>query len=119
MTLVPNFWWLPAILAAVLLVDALMSFRPPKFIKDCLNGVNFPQDWWWTLIVIKLLATAGLVVGIFVPGVALAANAGVIAYFLAASVAHVRARFLKQEFWVNCLGILALAVVVFLFSFVV
>ena len=50
-------------LAAVLAGDAAMSIKPPKFIRDCLNGVNFPQNWWWSLIVIKSLAALGLVRG--------------------------------------------------------
>ncbi|WP_083501896.1 DoxX family protein [Sphaerimonospora mesophila] len=115
----PDPSWLVLILAGLLFMDAAMSVRPPKFIRDCLNGVHFPREWWWILIVIKLLATAGLIVGIWVPGVAFAANVGVIAYFLCASVAHIRARFLRQEFWVNCLGFLAVSVLVLVFAFFV
>jgi hypothetical protein len=96
----------------VLLGDAALSLRPPAFIRDCLDGVGFPREWWWTLIVIKVLAAAGLVAGLWVPGLALAATTGVIAYFLCAAVAHLRARFLGQAFWLNCLGMLVLAIVV-------
>ncbi|PPF47378.1 hypothetical protein C5B85_03760 [Pseudoclavibacter sp. AY1F1] len=109
MTLVPDPWWPTLVLAIVLAGDAAMSIRPPKFIRDCLDGVEFPRDWWWLLVVIKLLAAGGLVVGIWVPGVAFAANVGVVAYFICATVAHVRARFLGREFWLNCLGMLLLA----------
>lgn len=117
MILIPDPWWLPVILAAALLFDAIASIRPPKFIRDCLDGVAFPRDWWWALIVIKTLATAGLIVGIWVPGVAFAANAGVVVYFISAAAAHIRARFTGQSFWVNCLGMLALSVAVLVFSF--
>jgi DoxX-like protein len=117
MTTIPHLWWPTAILAAVLLSDAIMSIRPPKFIRDCLDGVHFPRDWWWTLIVVKLLATAGLLVGLRVPGLALAATVGVVVYFLAACAAHFRARFLKQEFWLNCLGMLFLATGVLVVSY--
>ncbi|MDA2811582.1 DoxX family protein [Nocardiopsis sp. RSe5-2] len=112
MTLLPDPWWPTALLAAALLADALMSLRPPAFIRDCLDGVGFPREWWWTLIVIKALAAGGLVVGIWVPGIAIAANGGVIAYFLCAAAAHIRARFLGQAFWMNCLGMLALSAAV-------
>ena len=118
MTLLPHAWWLPALLAAVLLVDVLLSIRPAAFIRDCLDGVRFPRAGWWTLIVIKTLAAAGLIVGIWVAGVAFAANIGVIVYFLCAAAAHVRARFLRSEFWINCLGMLGLSTLVALFSFV-
>ena len=119
MILIPDFWWAPAILALALASDALMSLRPPRFIRDCLDGVKFPRDWWWTLIVIKLLAVAGLVVGIWVPGIAFAANVGVIVYFIAAAAAHIRARFTGQAFWLNCLGMLVLSVAVLVISFAV
>ncbi|HMR49751.1 MAG TPA: DoxX family protein [Arachnia sp.] len=118
MNLIPDPWWLPAILATVLLFDAVASLRPPAFIRDCLDGVDFPRDWWWTLIVIKTLAVVGLVVGIWVPGIALAANAGVVAYFLCAATAHVRAKFIGLSFWLNCLGMLSLSLATMLFSFV-
>ena len=117
MVLLPDPWWPTALLALALLSHAVMSIRPPRFIRDCLDGVHFPREWWWTLIVIKLVATTGLLVGLTVPGVALAANAGVVAYFLAAASAHIRARFLRQEFWLNCLGMLALALIVLLVSY--
>ncbi|WP_115024205.1 hypothetical protein [Corynebacterium minutissimum] len=49
--------------------------------QACLSGVKLPKDWWWALIVITSLAAA----------------------------AHVRAHFLGSEFWINCLGMLALS----------
>ncbi len=109
--------WPQLVLAAVLLSDALMSLRPPAFIRDCLNGVSFPREWWWSLIVIKMLAAAGLVAGLWIPGVGLAANLGVVAYFLSAVAAHLKARFLGQAFWINCLGMLALAVAALVWSY--
>ena len=97
------------VLAGALLLDALLSLRPSAFIRDCLDGVRFPRDWWWALIVIKLVAVAGLLAGLVLRGVGLAAAAGVVAYFLSAAAAHLRARFLTSAFWVNCLGMLALS----------
>ncbi|GAA3220040.1 DoxX family protein [Nonomuraea helvata] len=116
---VPSLWWPTALLALALLVDALLSIRPPAFIRDCLDGVGLPREWWWTLIVIKLLAAAGLVAGLEYDGIGLAANVGVVAYFLCAVYAHIRARFLRKEFWLNCLGMLSLAVAVLTVSYVV
>jgi hypothetical protein len=105
------------VLAILLASDVLMSLRPPKFIRQCLDGVKLPRDWWWVLIVVKTLAVVGLLVGIKHSGIGFSANVGVIVYFLCASYAHIRARFLKQEFWVNCLGFLATAIAAFIISF--
>jgi hypothetical protein len=60
------------------------TWPTPKFIRDCLNGVNFPSDWWWILVVIKTLA----VVGIWMPGVAVTTNVAVVAYFCSAAAAR-------------------------------
>lgn len=114
----PDPAWPVIVLAVILFGDALASIRPPAVIRDCMIGVGFPLDWVWALVWIKLVACAGLLVGLAEPGVGVAATAGVIAYFLAASVAHVRARFLGSTFWVNCLGMLAVSVGVLLVSFV-
>ena len=115
--LLPEPWWLEVALAAALAVDVGMSIRPLEFIRDCLNGVGFPRQWWWTLIVIKSLAVSGLLVGLAIPGVGLAATVGVIVYFSSAAVAHIRARFLGMELWVNCLGFLAFAIATLLIGF--
>lgn len=113
----PHLPLLTIALAVGLIGDALLSIRPPKFICDCLDGVRFPRDWWWTLIVIKLAAGAGLLVGLHYPGVGVAANVGVVAYFVCATVAHLRARFLNSTFWMNCLGMLAFSVIVLTVSY--
>lgn len=115
----PDFWWLTALLALVLFVDAVMSIRPPVFVQECLDGVRFPRDWWWVLIVVKLLAAAGLVAGLEYPGVGVATNVAVIAYFLCASYAHIRARFLGSVFWLNCLGLLSLSIVTLVLGYVI
>ena len=110
MTLTPDPTWPQLGLAGLLALDVAMSLRPPAFIQGCLRGVRFPEEWWWTLLVIKSLAVVGLLVGLDQHGLGLAANVGVIAYFSTAVVAHIRARFLGFEFWLNCLGFLGTAI---------
>ncbi|MCK7661307.1 DoxX family protein [Corynebacterium antarcticum] len=117
MILLPSWWVPPALLAAVLLLDVALSIRPLGFIRMCLHGVRFPEEWWWILLVVKVLAAGGLIAGIWVPGIAFAANSGVIAYFLCASAAHIRAKATGAAFRVNCLGILALSCVTLVSSF--
>ncbi|MDO5619642.1 MAG: DoxX family protein [Kocuria sp.] len=68
---------------------------------------------------IKTTAAVGLLAGIWIPGVAFAANTGVIIYFVSAAVAHFRARFTGQAFWMNCLGMLALSLAVQVLSYVI
>lgn len=82
-----------------------------------LESVNLPERWWWVLIIIKLLAAAGLIAGIWIPGIALAANVGVIAYFLCAAFAHIRAGATGMAFRVNCLGMLVLSIVLLIISY--
>lgn len=117
MELLPTHVWPGLLLALVLLGDAILSLRPPRFISACLTGVGYPREWWWTLIVIKVLAVGGLVAGVWVSGIAVASHTGVIAYFICAAAAHVRARFFGPAFWVNCLGMLGLAVITPLLAF--
>lgn len=119
MTLTPDPWWPCVVLAGVLVIDALLGVRPPAFVRACLDGVGFPEPWWWVLLVAKLLGAGGLLAGLWLPGVGLAANVGVVAYFCCAAAAHVRARFLRSSFWLNCLGMLALSSGVLVVSFVV
>lgn len=116
---VPSSAWPTILLAAILFGDALISVVPVKLVRDCYRGVGFPADWGWALVYIKLLAVAGLLVGLWQPGVGVAATAGVVAYFVAASIAHVKAGFRSSTFWVNCLGMLVFSVAVLVYSYVV
>lgn len=113
----PTPIWPTIALAVVLVGDAVLSLRPPAFIRDCLDSVHFPREWWWVLIVAKVSAAAGLIAGLWVPGLAMAATVGVVIYFLCAAGAHIRARALGSAFWLNCLGMLAFATVVLLVSY--
>lgn len=116
MILLPH-WWAPALLAIILLGDIALSIRPVPFIRDCLDSVELPRRWWWVLIVVKLLASAGLIAGNWIPGLAFAANIGVIAYFCCAAVAHIRAGATGTAFRVNCLGMLALSTALLILGF--
>ena len=106
------------LLAIVLIGDAVLSVKPPKFISRCLRGINFPQDWWWALIGIKALAALGLIVGAVLnnPSITATVSVGVLSYFIFAIIAHIKANFVGKEFWVNCLGMTALSAVVLVFN---
>jgi hypothetical protein len=119
MTLLPDPIWPVVVLAVIACGDGLLTFRPPKAIADCLDGVGFPRDWWWVIAVVKFLATAGLIAGIWVPGLGLAASAGLVAYFVCAGAAHLRARYIGRDFWLNCLGMFVICLAVLVFCFLV
>lgn len=115
---IPVPQWPTIVLIVILVGDAIVSAVPVRLVRDCLDGVRFPIDeWGWVLVYVKLLAAAGLVVGLWQPGVGIATTAGVIAYFVAAAVAHLRAGCLNSTFWINCLGMLAISVAVLAYSY--
>ncbi|HJE78216.1 MAG TPA: DoxX family protein, partial [Brevibacterium epidermidis] len=67
MTLLPEPVWPVIVLAVIVFGDGLLTFRPPRAIAACLDGVGFPREWWWVIAVVKFLAAAGLVTGIWIP----------------------------------------------------
>lgn len=117
--LLPDPVWPIIVMAVIVFADGLLTFRPPTAIAACLDGVGLPRDWWWVLAVVKFLATAGLIIGIWVPGVGLAAVVGLIVYFLTAAAAHVRAGYVGRDLWLNCLGMLTLNVLILIACFLV
>lgn len=62
----------------------------------------------------KNSGTAGLVAGaaLQIPEFSAAAAIGVVVYFIFAIIAHIRARFMGSEFWINCLGMFVFAILV-------
>lgn len=63
-----------------------------KWVTKPLEDYSVPQPWWPWLGVLKILGATGLIVGLFVPLVGIAAEAGLVAYFLGAVLTVVRAR---------------------------
>lgn len=117
MTILPDPVWPVVVLAVVVFGDGLLTFRPPRTIAVCLDGVGFPRDWWWVLAVVKFLAAAGLVAGLWIPGLGVAASVGLVVYFLCAAAAHLRAHYIGRDFWLNCLGMLVVCLAVLIFCF--
>ena len=103
-------WWPLAALAAVQLVDAALSRRPVAFVADCLRDVRFPRRFWPLLSPLKLAAAAGLLIGIWVPWLALLTTAALVAYFVIAIAMHVRAHDFGRNLFVNATGMLLLCV---------
>lgn len=107
--------WLVLALAIVLLGDVVLSIKPVAFIGQCLESVEFPRRYWWVFLVIKTLAAAGLILGLWIPNLALAAAVGTVSYFVCATIAHLRASAYGVAF-AGCLGMLLLSILVLVFG---
>ena len=101
--------WPLFVLAAIQLGDAAACVKPLAFIAECFDDVNFPQRLWWVFTPIKLVAAIGLVIGAWIPEIGLAACLGLVAYFVLAIGAHVRARDFGRNLFVNAVGMLLLS----------
>ncbi|MEV4413614.1 DoxX family protein [Catellatospora sp. NPDC049609] len=117
MTALPDPVWPVLVLAAIQLVDAVLCLRPVRFVAECYEGVGWPRRLWWLMPPVKFAAAAGLLAGIVVPWLGALTCAALVAYFLVAIAAHVRARDLGRNLFVNALGMLVLCVATGVYSF--
>jgi hypothetical protein len=62
------------------------------FVVDNITAYGVSERWWPWLGAAKALGAIGLLAGLFVPAIGIAAAAGVVVYFLGAVVTVVRAR---------------------------
>ncbi|HST85212.1 MAG TPA: DoxX family protein [Kineosporiaceae bacterium] len=110
--------WPVALLAGVQLIDGLLCLRPVRFIADCFNAVGWPRRFWRLMPVLKFAAAAGLVLGVWVPYLALLGCLGLVAYFVTAIGMHVRAEDFGRNLFVNAAGMLLICTAVTLVCFV-
>ncbi|MFE9706269.1 DoxX family protein [Streptomyces sp. NPDC005930] len=69
--------------------------RRAPFVVDPLVSYEVPRSWWTPLAVAKVLGAAGLLAGLAVPAVGVAAAVGLVLYFAGAVVTVLRARSYK------------------------
>lgn len=100
-------------LAAVQVVDAVLCRRPAPFIARCLDDVHFARRWWPVLTPLKSAAAAGLVAGVWWPPLAAATAGCLVAYFVVAIGAHVRARDFGRNLFLNAAGMLGICAATF------
>ena len=82
-----------AILALALALSAAMKLqRNPQIVESVHGVVGFPLDLFWVLATLELAAAAGLIIGLWVAPLGIAAAIGSIAYFVGAIIAHLRVR---------------------------
>ena len=79
------------ILAAALTLSATMKLRRNPQVVESVHGVvGFPLEQLWVLASLELAAAAGLVIGLWVAPLGIAAATGSVAYFVGAIIAHLR-----------------------------
>ncbi|GAA2231018.1 DoxX family protein [Promicromonospora sukumoe] len=119
MVLLPDPVWPVVVLAVISLVDGVLCLRPVPFIAQCFEDVGFPRRYWWVASPIKFAAAAGLVAGIWVPGLGVLTVACLVLYFVVAIAMHVRARDFGRNLFLNATGMLVVCVATLVFSFLV
>ncbi|MEU6443815.1 DoxX family protein [Streptomyces sp. NPDC047046] len=75
--------------------SGISLLRRAPFVVEPLVSYGVPSSWWTWLSIAKLLGSVGLLVGLAVPAVAVAAATGLILYFLGAVVTVLRAHSYK------------------------
>jgi hypothetical protein len=80
------------LLAGFLVVSAVADFGRYHRVLIAMARARVPESWLPTLGAVKGVAGVGLLAGIAVPAVGIAAGSGTIVFFLGAITTHIRAR---------------------------
>lgn len=72
--------------------SAFSVFTGASWVVDNLADYGVPRAWWGWLGTAKAAGAIGLLVGIVIPAVGVAATVGLVLYFLGAVVTVIRAR---------------------------
>lgn len=115
----PEPIWPMLVLAAISLVDGILCVKPVRFIAECFTDVKFPRKYWSLIPPIKFAATAGLVAGVWIPGLGILTTACLIVYFVVAISMHIRAGDFGRNLFVNATGMLLTCIAVLIFCFLV
>lgn len=80
------------LLAIVLSISAMLLFTRQEQVTGDLIRMGVPEAWFPWLALLKLAGAVGLLAGLAVPLIGIAAAIGVILYFAGAVITHLRAR---------------------------
>lgn len=80
------------IAATVVGFSALTLWLRKAFVIDNLAAYGVPEAWWPWLAAAKALGALGLLAGLLVPAIGLAAAAGLLLYFIGAVITVLRAK---------------------------
>jgi hypothetical protein len=78
--------------AAFVGFSAVSVFTRAKWVVEPITEYGVPESWWTWLGTAKAAGAAGLVAGLFVPAIGVAAAIGLVLYFAGAVVTVARAR---------------------------
>jgi hypothetical protein len=82
--------------AAWVAFSAVSVLVRAKWVTQPLSDYGVPRPWWPWLGVAKIAGSLGLVVGLFVPAIGVAAEAGRVVYFTGAVATVLRARYFSH-----------------------
>lgn len=119
MWLLPDPVWPVVVLAMISVADGFLCLKPVAFVAECYRGVNWPRRYWWMMPPIKFAAAAGLIAGIWIPGLGIITTSCLVLYFLVAITMHVRARDFGRNLFLNATGMLVICVATLVFCFLV
>lgn len=80
------------LLAAVLTGSAVATFTRQEKVVGSMLGVGVPESWLPRLATLKAAGAVGLLVGLAIPLLGVAAAIGVILYFIGAAITHLRVK---------------------------
>ena len=89
---------LTALAAAALTFSASADFVRYQKVMINMARANVPESWLTRLGIAKAAGALGLVVGIVIPPIGVAAAIGVILFFVGAIITHIRARWFSFGF---------------------
>jgi hypothetical protein len=80
------------LLAVALISSAITNFVRYQRVLDNMAKVHVPESWLTPLGLVKIAGALGLLVGLRIPWVGIAASAGAVLFFGCALLVHLRAR---------------------------
>jgi hypothetical protein len=102
------------LLIGMLLFSAVAMYMRASWILSAMARAGVPESWLPTLATLKAAGAAGLLLGLTIPVIGLAAAIGVTLYFVGAIITHIRARwgwYAPVPFFLLAVGTLALGVI--------
>lgn len=84
--------------AAMVGFSAVVLYREAAWIVTSMEIYGVPRSWWPWLSAAKAAGALGLLVGLLVPAVGVAAGIGLVLYFIGAEITVLRARRYSHTF---------------------